>query len=160
MNEQELPDPPEFPSSELIWIGGEIDDVGVTLRFFGDDLDPQLLSKLLNCQPTDAHRKGDLLPSKRYRRIAKIGLWLFKISNDKEGALEEKISRLLDSVSEDLEVWRELKRFRHDVFCFLGLKDWNRGCSLSPELMKRLAERDLELGLDIYSSGPDEEPQL
>ena len=160
MVDEELTEPPELPSSELIWIGGGIDEVSVTLRFFGDDLDPQLLSNSLKCHPTDSHRKGDLLASKRYRRIATTGMWLFKISKDEEGYLEEKISRLLDSVSEDLEVWRELKRFRHDVFCFLSLKAWNRGCSLTPELMRRLADRDLELGLDIYSADPEDVSQL
>jgi len=151
MEETELPDPVKAPAGELVWIaGGEIDHVSVSIRFYGDDLAPEQVTKQLLCQPTVSYCKGDVLPSRRYRRIAKTGSWLLQTSKDETGTLEEKISRLLDCVSDDPAVWLDLKRFQPDIFCGLRLLEWNRGCSLSPELMRRLAERDLTLGLDIY----------
>jgi hypothetical protein len=41
--------------------GGEVDKTPVSLRFFGDALDPDEISKLLDCRPTDSCRKGELL---------------------------------------------------------------------------------------------------
>ena len=157
MDELNLPDPPALPEGELLRIGGAIDRVTVSLRFFGDDLDPEQVTDLLGCRPTLSHRKGDILPSKRVRRIAKTGSWLLIIPEGETGTLEQKLSYLLDSVSADFAVWANLQRFQHDVFCGLFLEEWNRGGSLSPEIMRRLSERDLTLGFDIYGPVGEEE---
>jgi hypothetical protein len=94
-----------------------------------------------------------------YRRIAKTGSWILDGAQDAAGDLEEKISRLLTSVSADPAAWSALAGYRKDVFCGLFLNRWNRGCSLSPELMRRLAERGLSVELDIYR-GEEEAAQL
>ena len=157
MDELELPDPPTVPAGDVIWIaGGNFDRVNVTLRLFGDDLDPDQVSVQLGCKPTASYRKDDRLPSKRYRRIAKTGSWRLSSPEDEAGTLEEKLNRLLDSVSSDLKAWADLKQFEHDIFCGIRLDQWNRGGSLSPQLLARLAERDLTLQLDIYCIGEEE----
>lgn len=158
MDGPELPDAPLIPSGEVVWIGGDIDRVVVSLRFYGDDLDPERVTELLGCEPTQSYRKGDALRSKRCRRTAGTGSWRLEGPKDETGTLPEQIGRLLDSVSSDLLVWEDLTRFRPDVFCGLFLDAWNRGCSLPPELMQRLAERGLTLGLDIYGDAGGEIP--
>jgi Domain of unknown function (DUF4279) len=47
--------------------GGEVDKTSVSLLFSGDNLDPDEISKLLDCQPTKSYRKGDVLPDNRHR---------------------------------------------------------------------------------------------
>jgi len=42
-------------------IGGPIDSVIVSLCLYGDDLDPDKVTALLGCQPTQAARKGEPL---------------------------------------------------------------------------------------------------
>ena len=44
-------------------------------------------------------------------------------------------------------------QYRVDLFCgvFLNEGSWNRGFSLSPKVLKELAERNLEIGFDIYA---------
>jgi Domain of unknown function (DUF4279) len=61
--------------------GGDVDETSVSLRFFGDDLDPDEISKLLNCQPTVGYRKGDVMPDSRRRKIAGTGSWLLSKKN-------------------------------------------------------------------------------
>jgi len=145
------PEPPKAPIGEtLILAGGEIDESLVSLRFFGDDLDPNEISELLKCQPTDAYRKGDILPNERYHIVAKTGSWRLKceISSD---PLEKQILELFDRLSNDLEIWRKLtSQYNGDLFCGLWMEELNRGLTFSPELMNQIAERGLTLGLDIY----------
>jgi hypothetical protein len=67
-------------------------------------------------------------------------------------SFEPQVEDLLGRLTQDLTVWRELtQRYKADIFCGVWLRNWNRGMGLSPALMQRLAERGLELGLDIYA---------
>ena len=134
----------------IISVGGAVDRVRISLRFRGDDLDPNELSALLKCQPTKAYRKGDILSSKRSHRFAHTGFWMLEGAKEETGDLETKITRLLNRVEVPLPVWEKLADFRGDIFCGLFLNDWNRGLSLSPNLRQRLAERNLSIDFDIY----------
>ena len=136
--------------------GGEVDRAIVSLRFFGDALEPERISDLLQCQPSFAHRKGDEIVGKRsnVRRIAKTGAWIIK-SERKKDSLEEQIHSLLNCVASDPAVWDELKAFSADLFCGLFLDDWSSGFELSPGLLKRVSERGLTLDFDIYSFRED-----
>ena len=68
-------------SKVLPTIGGEIDETSISLRFFGDKLEPNETTEKLKCQPTDAHKKGEIVPNKFKPRIVRTGSWL--LSNDK-----------------------------------------------------------------------------
>ena len=141
------------PEGEVIWIGGAVDRTSASLRFFHDDLDPDLITRLLQCEPTHSQRKGDLLPSRRVQRIALTGSWRLQTPKGDRQALEQQISGLLGQVSADLGVWEQLSHLdlsRMDVYCGLHLQEWNRGISLSADLVRRLGERHLEVNFDIY----------
>lgn len=146
------PAPPTAPIGEpLIVVGGEFDLASVSLRFFGDDLDPDEISKLLNCEPTHGYRKGDILPDERYHIVAKTGCWRLRGEQRNDLTLEKQILELFDRLSSDLETWRKLTRqYSGDLFCGLWMEDFNRGLDFSPELMNKIAERGLKLGLDVY----------
>lgn len=89
---------PTEPSGEVVRLGGAIDRVKVSLRFSGDDLDPDAVSTLLGCPPTKSYRKGDTLPSQRSQRVAPTGLWTLKGAEEDGGVLETQVSRLLDRI--------------------------------------------------------------
>ncbi len=86
---EQKPPPPKASDikdpSHLIRVGGPVDRACVSLRFFGDTLVPEELTQLLGCQPTEARRKGDVIPDKRYHRVASTGTWRL------EGAQPEKL---------------------------------------------------------------------
>lgn len=145
------------PVSDLLWIGGKIDRVQVCLRIVGDDLDPDIVSTLLDCPPTKAYRKGEVISGVRANRTAPTGIWILHGLEEGEDELEGEISRLLDRVSAEPASWAVLTPFRKNVFCGLYLAAWNRGCAISAGLMQRLAERGLDLDLDIYGSGEKDE---
>jgi hypothetical protein len=138
----------------LFTAGGEVDSCSVCLRFFGDDLDPNELTHVLGTEPTQSCRKGDVTRRRDSDRIEPSGKWLVQIDHDEEGTLAEKIDRLLNRMTSDLSVWHGLvRRFRADLYCGLHLACWNRGVSLPPRTLQKVAERRLELGLDVYYVG-------
>jgi hypothetical protein len=145
----DLPDDSPDPVPPLIRVGGPIDGCSASLRLFGDDLDPDVVTELLGAAPTTACRKSDV--TRLTTRTERQGKWLLSIDHQVGMTLEAVINELLDRVTGDLMVWAELTRqFKVDLFCGLHIKEWNRDLSFSPETLRRVAERGLELGLDIY----------
>ena len=125
-----------------------------TLRIMGDDLDPTEITKALGCEPTEGQRKGDVLVGRDtgIERIAKFGKWHLDASDQEPEDLDGQISELLRRLTPSLDVWKFLgTRYRIDLFCGLFMQQTNEGLVLSPESLKALGERGIELGLDIYS---------
>jgi hypothetical protein len=52
-----------FPPSNFVLAGGPVDRVTASLRFFGNDIDPQEISRALGHQPTNAFRKPMSFPA-------------------------------------------------------------------------------------------------
>jgi Domain of unknown function (DUF4279) len=125
--------PPQEPVGELVWVvGGEVDESSVSLRFFGDDLDPDVITIMLGISPTKSYRKGDVFRGKTFDRIQTIGSWRYHHTwRCKDFSLEDQLNSLFDLLPVDLDILRELTtKFQSDLFCGLWLKQWNRGLDL------------------------------
>lgn len=136
---------------------GSINHSVAGLRFFGDDLDPDEISTLLGATPTNAYRKGDVLfgPIGQVR-IAKTGSWRLKATRREPEDLEAQIFELLDRLSPDLDVWRDLStRYKTDLFCGIFMGSSNDGLPLSPKALLALGQRGIALDLDIYDASDD-----
>jgi hypothetical protein len=150
--------PPGEPKAKTVYLaGGEVDKTSVSLRFFGDTIDPDEISNLLDCRPTHSYRKGDVLPDDRYSRIvrksgvAQTGMWLLGGKKTGKISLENQIFELFSHLSDDLEIWRKLtSQYHSDLYCGLFMDSWNREIDFSPELMAQISARGLTLSLDIY----------
>lgn len=127
-----------------------------SLRIFGDDLHPEEISRLLGCAPTRAWPKGHVQVSKPGREYKKkTGGWLLHASDTEPENLDAQVSELVAKLTSDLGTWAELaQRFQIDLFCGWFMEGTNEGVSVSTKTMRALAERGIELSLDIY--GPDE----
>lgn len=155
--DDDRPVPPrreDIPPEPLVEMGGPVFDFRVGLRVFGTDLEPHEISTLLKATPSQARRKGDKMPG-RYRRSAGEGSWLLTLEFKKEMKIEldEAINQLLNRLSPNLEAWENLtSRFRVDIYCglFLAEGTGNEGFSLTPKTARRLAERRVEVGFDLY----------
>lgn len=138
-----------------VWYGGPVDSVSVSLRIWGQDVDPAEISALLRCEPTEAARTGDTLTRSNGRtRLVSKGFW--HLSSDREATnLADQIESLLSKLTSDVAVWQSLtERFDVDLFCGLFLDAANRGVELPAHLIVALGERRLRIGFDIYA--PDE----
>jgi len=129
------------------------------LRISGDDLVPADITKVLGCEPSFAHIKGESIVGKNTGkvRITKSGIWNLKASECIPENLDAQISELLSKLSTDLEVWKEINsKFTIDLFVGLFMNESNEGLEISPTSLKNLGEREILLGLDIYDPCDDE----
>jgi len=126
----------------------------VTLRFFGDDLDPAEVTARLGVEPTSTTIKGDIRPLTSGSRVAsKTSSWLLKAADRSPGDLDGQIEELLARLTPDLAVWRDLSaRFAGSLFCGLFMETSNDGDELGPETLAMLGSRGLSLQLDIYEA--------
>lgn len=120
-----------------------------TLRMIGKDLDPDEVTERLGLNPTNSHKQGDV----RGHGTWPQGYWEITsqarvVSTD----LALHIEWLLDQIEPVREEFISLisSGIRADMFCFWESQTGNGGPSFKPKLMARLANLDLELGLDIY----------
>lgn len=153
---------PQGPEG-TIWFGGEPDEALLCLRVCGDNLDPDVVSRALGCQPSRSQRKGEpvLSPAGEIKRIARTGSWLLDYPVGGNATIGEAIHALLRRLPDDQSVWTSLtSEFAVDLICDLIVKCVNRGFELSPEVLGVLAERGITLGFDIFcwADPPEIEP--
>jgi hypothetical protein len=144
----------DLPADETIAVvGGPIDEVDVSLCIYGDDLDPDELTRIMGASPTSTRRRGDLSSS---GHPARIGNWILRSGTSKSTPIEQQAKHLLSLVTSDPLTWTELsQRFRVQLRCGLHLSGWNRGDGLSAEAMQELGRRGIDFVMDIY--GPDDD---
>jgi hypothetical protein len=133
---------------------GSLHKTAASLRFFGDALDPDEITARLGAPPTVGVRKGGTwTTSTGASKPARTGSWRLETERRWPGDLDGQIAELLNALTDDLTVWRDLTtRFQADLFCGLFLQEGNEGLSLSAETTLSLGERGLVLALDIYGS--------
>ncbi|WP_298163083.1 DUF4279 domain-containing protein [Brevundimonas sp.] len=125
----------------------------LTLRFYGDDLDPAKVTALIGAEPTKTELKGHVWPS---GRVSKAGSWRLSVGDREPGDLDGQIRELFYGLTENLEVWADLSaRYDGDLFCGLFMESSNEGLDLEPDTLAMIGSRGLRLGFDIY--GPVED---
>jgi hypothetical protein len=144
--------PPTNAPPGTQWFGGSVDKSTLSLRLFGDDLDPEEVSALLGCAPTDGKKKGDRrLGKSGHEQVAKKGSWRLQAPESEGADLDGQLDWIFSRLTKDLDVWKLLSlRYRLDLFSGLFLKEENRGISLSPKSLKEIADRNVSIGFDIY----------
>ena len=131
----------------------ELSRSAASLRVFGDDLNPDELTRLLGGPPTKAEHKGETVVNKKTgrTRIAPTGSWRRQAERRMPGDLDAQIAEILDDLTDDTEIWQALHaRFHADLFCGLFMTEFNEGISLSNATVSKLAVRGLRLEFDIY----------
>jgi hypothetical protein len=136
---------------------GPVQQIKVTLRFTGDDLDPGVVTELLGSAPTSAAAKdGTWLTTSGAERIAKTGWWRLRLEPVDAVGFHDQIAQLFAALSPDCATWRDLsKRFGGNLFVGLFLHSSNEGLTIAPETARAIGERGLELQLDIYEGDSD-----
>ena len=133
-----------------------------TLRIYGDDLDPQSITRRLGLQPSDSQRRGEIKAGIRGRqRTVKVGGWFLSSedhvqSKDLRRHLDWLLDRLLPAKEEILELQEE-DAIKMGVNCIWWSESGQGGPTLWPEQMQCLAGLNLECGFDVAFFGEDEE---
>lgn len=131
---------------------GTPESSAASIGFYGDDLVPSEITRLLGCKPTVGVAKGGTwITQMGAEKVARTGSWRVLAERRAPADLDGQIKHLLSGINNDLEAWRSLAgRFRGRVFCGLFLASSNDGLTLQPETLLMIGERGLVLDLDIY----------
>jgi hypothetical protein len=154
---------PQAPSNVpegTVSFGGPIGWFSITLAIFTEAIPLGRISTLLRCQPTDTQEKG--VPLRRadgtIKRTPRHSSWRLKLSPQEtdEWDICEAAKLLLARLNDDLEAWREITNGGEARLSFgLEMAERNLGFSLDPELMRYLAERNIEADFDVYTDDFD-----
>ena len=129
--------------------GGGFDESVIKLSISSETLDPKKISKVLHTQPTKAYKKGDV--SGNGKRIMNHGKWELATPWISNLEFEDNLAQFLAKLPSNKRVWSQLA---NDYECTLGvvlrMRTWNRGGTLSSDVICALAARKLELNFDIY----------
>lgn len=132
------PVPPEVLNSApegTDWFGGAVDRSTMTLRVHCGAQQCEAVSLLLGCGPIENERS-----------------WWLSAPDSASADLDAQVEWILSRLNSDLVAWRTLtSEYKVDMFCGLFLERTNRGVTLQPETMRKLADRGIQLGFDIYA---------
>jgi len=135
-----------------------ISETAICLRFFGDDLQPELLTSALGHPPTSSATKGEAIANEKSGRmsVARSGKWLLSVDRRQPGDLDGQILDLFGVLTEDVSVWRTLTaKYQPDLFVGLFLTGINEGIEMSAQSLEILATRGVRLSLDVYGQWND-----
>jgi len=136
-------------SEPLIEIGGDPDEVSLTLCVYGPDLAPSEISALTGAVPTDAWARGDLRG--RSQIPASQGTWLLSFRAIAPRTLHDLLVELSAALRTDLD-WKHLnQRFTVRLVVAIHSDRWNFGPSFAPEDLQWLASTHAPLSFDIYA---------
>lgn len=129
-------------------------ETSISLRLFGDDLVPDVVTAALGKPPSGAETKGEVIINAvtGQSRVARRGGWRYRVERREPGDLDGQIDELFSALTDDLSVWRALtSRYRADLFVGLFLKESNEAIKISAKSLEILASRGVFIDLDIYS---------
>lgn len=134
-----------------------IAQTSVSLRFFGDDLDPKNVTTALGVLPTRAEEKGQLITNVLGDvRTAGRGSWCYTVERRTPGDLDGQIKELFDALTNDLSIWRLLAgKYAADLFVGMFLSEENEGVAISATSLEMVSSRGLALEFDVYSTVPE-----
>jgi hypothetical protein len=133
----------------------------LSLRIFGDDLDPDTVSQMMKIQPTRSHRKGDLVLGKagkpywnehlKRHSSRKTGAWILETAERSPADLEAQIFEVLALLPSDVSVWEKLaETCRADLLVGWFMTKTNEVFDLSAEVVQLIAVRRIKLSFDLY----------
>lgn len=143
---------PTHKPEDLVEVGGVVDESRVTLGIHGADLDPDEVSAILRCRPSQAHRRGDPRPPSAPPWSS--GAWLLTVEGKAPTEPEDILASLFAQLPAEPDIWAGLRqRFTLRLGFGLFLDAWNRGFELSPVMLRRVAAMGATLSFDLYANG-------
>lgn len=124
------------------------------LRVIGDALIPEEVSAALGSAPSQSFAKGEVFGRERAgrRNVRKFGLWSLHAERCIPENVNRQIAERLSKLTGNLEVWESLSRqYQIDLFCGWWMAGSDEGVSISPQNLKALGERGIELEICLYA---------
>lgn len=135
-------------------MGGPFDRCFFILEMYGDDLDPDEVTRQIGAPPTRSHRKGDERP--RGSQFYRTGGWLLE-SGERQLSFEDTgmaaFEDWLESLPAPSPSWsRFIEQFEAQVRLVVYTDQMNAEFKLTPKAAAELSSRGLPLLIDPYLS--------
>jgi hypothetical protein len=129
-------------------------DYNVTFRFVGKDVEPELLTKKLELQPTRSHSRGGVLPRHPERKYP-FGLWAIDSSLPKTQHLEAHLNELLKILEPRSERIRSLTAMgtRGEFYCGAFCQEKQVPLAyieLGADLLRRISDLPASIIINVY----------
>lgn len=134
----------------------------VSLRIFGDTLDPTTVENLLGLPAENVGIKGQPRLGKNGRKYSlyETNLWTHSSPLSSDVCFEEQMQGILDALGTRVARLKELleeEGIDGEFFCGFGSGGGQGGDSISAATLARLADAGLSLTLDLYPPTVDED---
>ena len=130
-----------------------------TFRVCGDDLNPEEITILLGCEPSQFQTKGEVFRSKKSGKegVAKIGMWRLAADDRQPADIDAQVIEIINKLPSGIDIWKQLAaKYQLDILCGYFMTNSNEVFFLKPELMQTLSSREITLKMDIYAGGISE----
>ncbi len=128
-------------------------EVKVTARFVGENVDPEIITSKLGIQPSEAHIKGEL-SRKRSKHAWSTGYWGIDSPCSSDQAFEKHIEYLLELLEPKLPILDHLREegIFLSFYCgfFVNEQEGSIFVRLSPVLLERLGRIGASLDCWTY----------
>lgn len=129
-------------------------EVRAAFRVMGPNLDPAEISRLLELEPTESHRRGDPRFGKSGQRYSDFseGLWGWRPALSDNEPFAEHLDALLNVLEPKAAVLQQLRDLDLRLDFFVGVfgSEGNFVLVLEHTLMKRLGALGVDLVFDVY----------
>lgn len=130
--------------------------VRVSLRIFGETLDPSEVSALLGCEPTRSQRKGEAVVENGASHEAETGAWFLESDEPTHLDIESQVESLLHRLTGDPDEWASLTdRYAAELLCGLAGNGVGERWEISPRLSRSLAKRGLVISFEVLPEAAD-----
>lgn len=128
--------------------GGPDSETKASLCLYAEDIDIQAISTSLGCEPTHAHRRGEVV---KRRPPARIGLW--SLDAPKDLYFPDKLAYLIKNTTSNHNTWDALaSTHRIELRCAVFLHRWTDGFTIPSELLAEIGIRHWQFGISVYSA--------
>lgn len=130
--------------------------IAVSARIAHADLEPDVVSRLLDISPTESHRAREPNVIRATGATAgefTAGQWTFQVQIA-GGDVEQHVNALLDSLAPNLNTLETAlpNGYRKDILIGVFIPDGTGGFALGAECLRRLWSLGFTVDVDIYTS--------
>lgn len=124
-------------------------DIRVSLRVSSEVVSLKELERLLG-RASSGHSKGDAFSRGSKKRSQTV--WILESSRSPRENMEEHINEILCFIDGKKPEFTYLgSTCSFNLFCMLSSENGQGGAVLSPQILSRVSDYNLELVLDVYS---------
>ena len=130
--------------------------IHVFFGVFGFGQDPQVVTDILQIEPSKAWVKGERMPGGK-RGARTHSRWVLESPLERSAGVEEQLSALLPLLeARATEVAEVSRRFEAGLMCACYFRETNPGIHLDSALLRRIAALGLGFDFDLYCLGSDD----